>query len=232
MFVEYSGQAQGFLRRGWTDYKKAQRRATAQIPDQNKPELISKALTASLGRAAAYKAALSNISFRLRDSVHNSRNVLDGMRANEISTSYREQLNSSLEQLSVVIAEADSLNKKLEAYMNELSESESKSIVLTDQIETLKEQIQQVHEIIALGLTAEALSHEMNNVVMQLAQRNQQLTQYLRANKITQTPIVRFTEYVNTAIAGLRSQLQFLAPSLQYVREKRERRRMGARHPL
>src|SRR5437763_16279797 len=34
--------------------------------------------------------------------------------------------------------------------------------------------------------------------------------------------IVRFTEYVNTAIAGLRSQLQFLAPSLQYVREKRE----------
>jgi signal transduction histidine kinase len=222
VFVEFSGQAQGFLRRGWTEYKKAQRRAVAQVSDENKPELLSKALTTSLGRAAAYKAALSSISLRLHESIRNSASVVSGIRGNEISGTYRDHLNSSLEQLSAVISEAEALNKKLEAYMSELSESEAKSVVLTDQIETLKEQIQQVHEIIALGLTAEALSHEMNNVVTQLAQRNQQLTRYLRTNKITETPIIRFTEYVNTAIAGLRSQLQFLAPSLQYVREKRE----------
>jgi C4-dicarboxylate-specific signal transduction histidine kinase len=124
--------------------------------------------------------------------------------------------------LAGLVNEAEDLNKKLDAYFSELSQVKTKSVVLTDQIETLREQIQQVHEIIALGLTAEALSHEIDNVVTQLAQRNQQLTRFLRANKITETPIVRFTEYVNTAIAGLRSQLQFLAPSLQYVREKRE----------
>jgi C4-dicarboxylate-specific signal transduction histidine kinase len=98
----------------------------------------------------------------------------------------------------------------------------TKSVVLTDQIGSLREQVQQVHEIIALGLTAEALSHEIDNVTTQLAQRNQQLARYMRSNNIKETRVVNFTEYVNTAVAALRSQLQFLAPSLQYVREKRE----------
>jgi signal transduction histidine kinase len=222
VFVEFTGQAQGFLRRGWTEFRKAHRRAAAQVPDQSKPEAISKSITDSLGKAATYRSALSNISLRLRQSIDNSRNAVEGMRVAGVGDGYGDRLQSAIEQLSSLVSEAEGINTRMDAYLAELCQIETKSVVLTDQIETLREQIQQVHEIIALGLTAEALSHEIDNVVTQLAQRNQQLTRYLKANKITETPIVRFTAYVNTAIAGLRGQLQFLAPSLQYVREKRE----------
>ena len=222
VFVEFSGQAQGFLRRGWTEYKKAHARAVANVPDQSKPEAISQSITDALGKAAAYRSPLSGISLRLRQSIDNSRSVVEAMQIAGVGNGFGERLTSAFEQLARLVNEAEGLNKKLDAYFTELSQAKTKSVVLTDQVETLREQIQQVHEIIALGLTAEALSHEIDNVVTQLAQRNQQLTRFLRTNKITETPIVRFTEYVNTAIASLRSQLQFLAPSLQYVREKRE----------
>jgi len=222
VFVEFSGQAQGFLRRGWTQFRKAHARTVADVPDQNKPEVISQSITSSLGKAATYKSSLSDISFRLRQSIDNSRSVLDAMRLAGVGNGYAERLNTTVTQLSDLATQAQAFNTKLITYLTELSELEAKSVVLTDEIETLREQIQQVHEIIALGLTAEALSHEIDNVVTQLAQRNQQVTRFLRTNKITETPLLRFTEYVNTAVAGLRSQLQFLAPSLQYVREKRE----------
>ncbi len=222
VFVEFSGQAQGFLRRGWTEFRKAHRRAVAQVPDQSKPEAISKSITDSLGKATTYRSALSNISFRLHQSIANSRNAVEAMRVAGVGDGYGDRLQSAIEQLGGLVSETEDINIRMDSYLAELSQIESKSVVLTDQIETLREQIQQVHEIIALGLTAEALSHEIDNVVTQLAQRNQQLIRYLKANKITETPIVRFTAYVNTAVAGLRGQLQFLAPSLQYVREKRE----------
>ena len=220
-FVEFSGQAQAFLRRGWTEFQRPTS-ALAQVPDDSKPEAISTSITHSLGKAAAYRSALSGISFRLRQSVESGREVVDALRLAGVGNGHGERLQNNFAQLAKLVAEAEDINTRVEGYLAELSKLETKSVVLTDQIGSLREQIQQVHEIIALGLTAEALSHEIDNVVTQLAQRNQQLVRYLRSNNIKETRVVRFTEYVNTAVAGLRSQLQFLAPSLQYVREKRE----------
>jgi hypothetical protein len=75
--------------------------------------------------------------------------------------------------------------------------------------------MQQVYEVVGLGLTAEAVSHEINNIAAQLAERNQQLTRHLRAHDIRDAPLHSFTQYVNTTVAGLRRQLIFLAPSLR-----------------
>jgi hypothetical protein len=79
------------------------------------------------------------------------------MRASGTNNSYGERLIDSVGQLSVVVNEGEALNKKLDSYFGELSVLESKSIVLTVQIETHKEQIQQVHEITALGLPNQPL---------------------------------------------------------------------------
>lgn len=221
-FVEFSGQAQAFLRRGWTEFQKAHKRSLAQVPDDSKPEAISTSITSSLEKATAYRSALSGISFRLRQSVESGREVVEALRLAGVGNGDGERLQNNFAELARLVAEAEDINTRVEGYLAELSQLETKSVVLTDQIGSLREQIQQVHEIIALGLTAEALSHEIDNVTTQLAQRNQQLVRYLRSNNIKEPRVLKFTEYVNTAVAGLRSQLQFLAPSLQYVREKRE----------
>jgi len=77
-------------------------------------------------------------------------------------------------------------------------------------------------EAIGLGLTAEALVHEIQNIVDQLARRNDQIIRYLRDQGSRDARLIAYTEYVNTSIAGLRKQLSHFAPSLRYVRERRE----------
>jgi C4-dicarboxylate-specific signal transduction histidine kinase len=126
-----------------------------------------------------------------------------------------------VELQAVVDASRNSI-EEIEKYLGELQELQNVNSVLREQIGALREQIQQVYEVVGLGLTAEAVSHEINNIAAQLAERNQQLTRHLRANDIRDANIHSFTQYVSTTVAGLRRQLIFLAPSLKYLREKRE----------
>jgi signal transduction histidine kinase len=72
----------------------------------------------------------------------------------------------------------------------------------------------------SLGLTAESLSHEIYNIADQLAYRTEQINQHLINSK--DSKLISYIEYVNTSINGLRTQLTHLAPSLRYIREKRE----------
>ena len=111
---------------------------------------------------------------------------------------------------------------KQRCFLDELARLEKVNKAIQEQIEALREQIRQVHEIVGLGLTAEALTHEMNNVASDLAARAQDLSKHIRAHHITDRKLIAFVDHVKTTVNALQKQLQFLAPSLQFVREKRE----------
>jgi signal transduction histidine kinase len=221
-FVDFSGQAQGFLRRSWVDYRKSAARSSANVPEDTKPEALSTKITEGMARAAQYRTALSQVSLRLQKSVESSKEAFGKVSHDRAGNGNLAYLERAFTELVEVVKEAEGVSREVQTYLEEVGRLESVGTVLTSQIQTLREQIQQVHEIIGLGLTAEALSHETKNITGQLAKRNQQLILYMRSNAIKDRRIAEFTEYVNTSVAGLRRQLSFLAPSLQYVREKRE----------
>ncbi|HKM83826.1 MAG TPA: sensor histidine kinase [Candidatus Acidoferrum sp.] len=221
-FVVFSENAQGLLRRGWTEYKKSIRHAAANVPEDTKPEALSAKLTEGMAKAARYRTALSQVSLRLKNSIDNTKRAVDSARESGNENGNIRVLESILAEMSAAVRDAEEVSTDVQVYLDEISKMESVGGVLTSQIETLREQIQQVHEIIALGLTAESISHETGNITSQLAQRNEQIIRYLRSNSVKDTRISAFTEYVRTSVGGLRRQLAFLAPSLQYVREKRE----------
>jgi signal transduction histidine kinase len=216
-FVRFSGQAQEALRRGWIDFRKAAERKVASVPEDTRPEALSATIGQALAKAIRYSTVLSQAFLRVRSSVSKSRETLEGQRNGDAHV-----LENLLNDLMGTIADAEKISKEVQEYLDEVARLEKVGNVLTSQIQTLRDQIRQVHEIIGLGLTAEALSHETENITTQLAQRNKQLVRHLRSNAIRDPKIVSFTEYVNTTVAGLRRQLLFLAPSLRYVREKRE----------
>ena len=112
-------------------------------------------------------------------------------------------------------------------YLDELSQMEAIGQVLMDQIQGLKHQITEMYATVALGLTSEALSHEIYQIADQLAQRGSKLRAHLRRKSIKDPPIISFTEHVNTSVNALRKQISHLSPSLRYVREKKERLKMS-----
>lgn len=62
----------------------------------------------------------------------------------------------------------------------------------------------------------------MANLADRLAEQTKEINDYLKRHKIIDAKITAYTEYVHSAISTLRKQLSHLAPSLRYIREKKE----------
>jgi signal transduction histidine kinase len=78
-----------------------------------------------------------------------------------------------------------------------------------------------MYESVALGLSAEALSHEINNVIDQLSRRSKAAKIALEKRNVTDSTILLFIEHVKSAVLALQKQMSFLSPALRYVREER-----------
>ena len=88
-------------------------------------------------------------------------------------------------------------------------------------METLGEQLAEVYETVSLGLTAEVLSHEIQQIADGLAE-TRRLKEHLAKQKTRDATVGLFAEHVGSSVAALRKQLGHLTPSLRYARHKRE----------
>jgi signal transduction histidine kinase len=221
-FVDYSGQVQEALRRGVIEFRNQRQLSAASISTDSSPEQLSVAIRERLSQATGYRAALATMRVRLQDKAEASNEIAAKLGSGSTGAAELEPVRAQLVELQTVVDASRNSIEEIEKYLGELQELQNVNSVLREQIGALREQIQQVYEVVGLGLTAEAVSHEINNIAAQLAERNQQLTRHLRANDIRDASIHSFTQYVSTTVAGLQRQLIFLAPSLKYLREKRE----------
>jgi signal transduction histidine kinase len=96
------------------------------------------------------------------------------------------------------------------------------SQLISEQLERLREQMTQMHEVMAIGLTAESLTHQVSTLAMDLSERNDKILNYLRGSGPRDARLISYAEHVRSAVAGLRKEISYLAPSLRYVREKRD----------
>ena len=93
-------------------------------------------------------------------------------------------------------------------------------------METLSEQLAEVYETVSLGLTAEVLSHEIQQIADGLAERTKKVKDHLSKQKPKDATVALFAEHVGSSVAALRKQLGHLTPSLRYARHERERIRI------
>ena len=214
-FVRFSLDAQGYLRRGWNEFRKAHERTVAKVSETARPEELARTIKQTLARAAELREPLTASASRLNRSVASSKAALSRRHDDP-------KLKALLDDIETNVASAQQANDLVHAYLGDLSRIEGMGTVLTSQIDTLREQLSQTHEVISLGITAEALSHEIKNIADRLAARNQEVAQYLKRKDLRDARLTAFVEYVNSTIASLRKQLSHLAPSLRFVREKRE----------
>jgi signal transduction histidine kinase len=93
--------------------------------------------------------------------------------------------------------------------------------VLQAQVETVQEQLASAWEAVSIGITAEALSHEVHQIADRLRARSQQVSRHLESIRSRDTTVAAFVEHVRSAAAALNRQLMHLNPALRYMRERR-----------
>ena len=76
-----------------------------------------------------------------------------------------------------------------------------------------------MYETVALGLTAEAIAHEVFQIADNLARR----TKSVQSKTKTSSAVEAYLDHVQSSIMALRKQVSYLSPALRFVREKRER---------
>jgi C4-dicarboxylate-specific signal transduction histidine kinase len=91
---------------------------------------------------------------------------------------------------------------------------------LEQRVETLQNQLDEFSALAGLGMTAEAVSHELYTWVDRLGAETRTLIDTLRAQRITIPEVSVYTAHVRSGLSAIRRQLRHLAPSLRYEREK------------
>ncbi len=84
----------------------------------------------------------------------------------------------------------------------------------------IRDQMQQFAELASLGLSAEAISHELWTISSNIVERTDRLLDFLRRKKISDPELITYTEYMRSAASALKKQLSHLDPGLRYVRER------------
>jgi hypothetical protein len=217
-FVVFSSQAQEFIRRGWNDFKKENEIVKLNVKKEITPEEVLSKINKSLEKAKTYDNPLNKVKQNLENTISESEKILQ-KNPTEIQ---KTQIDGILLQLQKNIKDAQQIINQVEEYIKETAHIASFGELLQTQMEILRNQLEQFYEMISLGLTAEALSHEMFNIADNMANRTKNITQYLKTTNIKDSSLITYIEYVNSSIAALRKQISHFSPSLKYVREKKE----------
>jgi len=221
--VRFAADAEEFIRRQWIAFIRARQSESAGVPEKETPENVASHVIGNLARAESYAEPMRNVTSALDRALDETRNTMRSVAATlpKESTEFRA-LQATERVLEQNVALAQKTFTQTAHYLSDVGRSKQEVGVLRNQVSALREQIEMMSEAIGLGLTAESLVHEVQNIVDQLAYRNDQIIRYLRSQSPRDARLSAYTSYIETSIAGLRKQLSHFTPSLRYVREQKE----------
>lgn len=229
-FVRFSGDAQEFLRRGTLDFLNEHKDRTVDVEPTHSPGDITRRIEDVASTLGDKRKKLRGHVGRLRSVADNATSTLADVRKEIDGKAERDPgLERAISRLDVALSEVSAAATSAEALLEEVglalsraSELSSLREVLDRRWESLQEELDAVFESVSLGLTAEALSHEIHNIADGLAKRSATVLRQLRAGDIRKATLITYIEHVRSAVAGMRKQLAHMTPSLKYLRERKE----------
>lgn len=222
-FTAFTTTAQQFFRRSWTEFRKKRNEDLAQLDSRRTIEDISHAIKEGLTSAAKRLKSLEPFRARFQATAKDARAIVSRLESStDITPNLRSKVTETLAELHPLLDDAQSVIQQISSYGDQVANLRDVGQVLEDRVEGLRKQMDDVYETVALGITAEALAHEVFNVADQLAQRTKTVERHVKQKAIADRAVLSFIEYVHSAGMSLRKQMSFLSPALQYVREQRE----------
>jgi len=217
-FVKLSGQAQDLIRRGWVEFRKQQ-----HAPDEGEAPISAEQLAEELRQRLAVAAAgterLKTIGASLETALDRCTGTIRA--ATEDGQAPPPEVRAALKEVESIVGVFQSIRNEVERGAAEVDRIRGLGEQVTVRLEGLREQLAEMYETVGLGLTAEALSHEIAEIANGLAERTQGIRTKMARELPTMKPLGQYLTHVSSAVGALRKQLAHLAPSLKYVRHQR-----------
>jgi signal transduction histidine kinase len=177
-------------------------------------------LISTAKKSRGLQERMAAINYRLADS---KKKIAD-IKFEDIDIAEdRNKLRKQLSLLNGLLVDSDQLMNEISLILEDTKTLDTHVSVLKPQIESLENQLMEFTDLASLGLTAEALSHELSNIADKLFEEtNLIIKNYAKKIPKEFLKINIYLELVKSSVTSFRKQLSHLDPALKYVRESKE----------
>lgn len=229
---DYAALVQEHLRRGYNEYRREMLAESIEVSPQITPRSLIKTVNRQIYEGDHLARQASEVRHSL-ESIQVAASTLEAERLeNSNSVLHDPVLAAALERTVRQVRESVSEAQTLMMHLDELDRTHQKLKsgvdLLEQQLQFAQEQIGDAWESVALGLSAEALSHEVKHISDGLRGRSTQISQYLKSIDCMDQRLWTFVEHVRSSASALGKQVARVAPSLRYMRERRTNVTMSA----
>jgi len=127
-----------------------------------------------------------------------------------------------LKKVQDLLHRGEVLLKEVNSLLPLAKQLQSDADYLIPKIKRLEDQLEQFSELASLGLTAEALTHELFNILDRISAQTDNLFTRMKSMEDVDTGFFVYVEQVKTFVKNIRIQINHLAPSLKYNREQKQ----------
>ncbi len=203
------------VRRAWLAYQSERLGEEAGVDDEEETEGAAERLADQLDNARALGSRVAAVNARLVAVATQSEAALE-------HEPDPEALAEAAEALRAVMADARAVLGETEAYLGGITAAAALPLFMGVELTELRDQIVLSQETMSLGITAEALVHELMNVCDQLESRCTALVEKVENDQLTPRLALSFADFVRASSRALRKQASHLQPGLRYVRDRRD----------
>ena len=227
-FLLFTEGTQEFLRREWLNYVQLRTFEGAAVRIEDSPDQVLVQLQNALSKASRISRPIADLTSLLDEGLGQlSEAVPSTLSDDGVNRDLVQRVLSAVNSMRPLRKRTQTILGTTMEYLEEIIALAPKGVVVKEYLAAFDRQMSEMYETVALGLTAEALSHEVFQIADRLAERAGQISRHIRKREGTDQALVAFVEHVNTSVIALRKQIGHLAPSLRYVREKRDLIRIG-----
>ena len=224
-WADYAALVQEHLRRGYNDYRREMLAESIDVAPRITPESLIKEVNRQIVEGSDLAHQASKVR-RSLESIQAAASALDDERLDNGNTVLHDPaltvaLGRTVQQVRHSVSEAQALIAHLDELVETQRRLKSGVDLLEQQLHLAQEQIGDAWESVALGLSAEALSHEVQHISDGLRGRSAQITQYLKSINSDDQRVWTYVEHVRSSASALGKQVARITPSLRYMRERR-----------
>lgn len=209
------------LRRGYVEYRKVRAEQEFGLSDRSPAEVFT-ALRDTASKAHGMSVKVAKAREQVQEAVGDVQRTTSEISNTPLFHSEEElKVAKALDTTTEVLERANAILREIETMLRQVESLGQIADIVEPDLEYLRRELEQFSELAGLGITAEALVHEITIIIDGLASRTSSLVEQLRARNALAGDVLVFTEQVHITVANLRKQISHLDPSLRYVREQR-----------
>ncbi len=220
---DFSNNALRSLRRSYNNYRKQKQNEENKAPDMICAEDTARELGELMKIAAEMGAKVKSASAMRKTILKNAQMEIKHTLASLTQSNSRLGFEAALAQIETLIHQVEEESNEVEKILNQFAEKRNYADLIMDRFSQLHEQISEVYETVGIGLSAQALAHEIIPFVDEISARARLIHQRMKRKGLSDPKLADDLEHVRAQAILVGKKLSFIDPMLRTFRQTKHK---------